>query len=189
VCVRIMRLMIAGISPIGPQLPPPCRPSTGPLIEVHRPCAMQAIDVVGAPLMTHSRPVRISARRELWQRMGRGHLAVSCEEYAPLRICAVHHDRIDFSDPINGNPVALLDSDRVSSSPAKQERRLASSAYDRLIGQGVRSPVRRGLLAMRSPGRCAGVQQPTGRGRRRTGRHPRKSGQGGRERIGVMRAP
>jgi hypothetical protein len=32
-----------------PMADPPCRPGAGPLIEVHRLRAMQAIDVVGAP--------------------------------------------------------------------------------------------------------------------------------------------
>jgi ATP-dependent Clp protease adaptor protein ClpS len=37
------------MSLLGPWLTPPGRPGAGPLTEVHRPCAKQAADVVGAP--------------------------------------------------------------------------------------------------------------------------------------------
>jgi hypothetical protein len=44
------------MSVIGPWLTPPCRPGGGPLTEVYRPSAGQAVDVVGAPAFDPSLP-------------------------------------------------------------------------------------------------------------------------------------
>jgi hypothetical protein len=67
------------MSLVGPRLTPPGRPGAGPLTEVHRPCARQAVDVVGAPAYD--------------RKMGQGGQVLRCEggliradiPYFPLR--------------------------------------------------------------------------------------------------------